>query len=195
MYSASFQTLSAVSPPFPRSFPLRVSTVSSTVSTLYTLILIYHPFISLPSVIYLQLAAYRSLVSLFSFFLFFPLPLFPFLWKEYPLSSTLATPCACVLPPRASHPAFTCSPLPRIMATTLPRGIGGNGMKRRLVFGGCGIFGLRQIVSRFLFLLLCSPLLSFFGNFIYLWSFVFVLFLFLVFRLGRTRRWIRLWNE
>lgn len=85
MYSASFQTLSAVSPPFPRSFPLRVSTVSSTVSTLYTLILIYHPFASLPSVIYLQLAAYRSLVSLFpSFFFFSPSLSFPFYERNIP---------------------------------------------------------------------------------------------------------------
>lgn len=57
-------------------------------------------------------------------------------------------------------------------------------MKRRLVFGGCGIFGLRQIVSRFLFLLLCSPLLSLFFlvilfisdpsflSFFYFWFFV-----------------------
>lgn len=33
--------------------------------------------------------------------------------------------------------------------------------RRRLLFGGCGIFGLRQIVSRCFFLLLCFPLLFF----------------------------------
>lgn len=135
MYSASFQTLSAVSLPFPRwvaprPFPLRVSTVSSTVSTLYTHS--HLPRSSLPSVIYLQLAAYRSLVSLFPFFFFFPSfspPLFPFLWKEYPLTPYPARSLPlCAHPLPASHPAFTCSPLPRIMATTLPHGIGGNGI-------------------------------------------------------------------
>lgn len=134
------------------------------------------------------LSTYNSprIVRSFLFFLlfsFFPPPslslsmkgISPIQHARYPL---------CVRPPPASHPAFTCSPLPRIMATTLPRGIGGNGMKRRLVFGGCGIFGLRQIVSRFLFLLLCSPLLSLFFlvilfisdpsflSFFYFWFFV-----------------------
>lgn len=101
---------------------LRVSTVSSAVSTLYTFSFTSS---SLPSVIYLQLAAYRSLVSLFLLFFFFPLS-FPFYERNIPYPARSLPLCMRPLP--ASHSAFTCSPLPRIMATTLPYGIGGNGI-------------------------------------------------------------------
>lgn len=114
----------------PRAHSLFVSPQFPPQFRRYTLILIYHVPPSPP------LSTYNSprIVRSFLFFLFFFLSFFfsPSLSLSMkgispnPLSSTPLPLCARPLP--ASHPAFTCSPLPRIMATTLPHGIGGNGI-------------------------------------------------------------------
>lgn len=90
MYSASFQTLSAVSLPFPRWVAPRSSCLHSFLRSFDIIhILIYHVPPSPPLSTYNSPRIVRSFLFSF-FFSFFP-PLFPFLWKEYPLSSTLAT--------------------------------------------------------------------------------------------------------
>lgn len=143
---------------------LRVSTVSSAVSTLYT----FSFTTFLPPLRYLPTTRRISFARFsFSFFFSFFPPLFPFLWKEYPLSSTLAT---LVRPLPASHSAFTCSPLPRIMATTLPYGIGGNGIVA-LGFRWMWYFWFAADSFAMSFLsFVFSSSLFFFGDFIYLWS-------------------------
>lgn len=102
---------------------LRVSTVSSAVSTLYT----FSFTTFLPPLRYLPTTRRVSFArfSFPSFFLFFPLS-FPFYERNIPYPARSLPLCVRPLP--ASHSAFTCSPLPRIMATTLPYGIGGNGI-------------------------------------------------------------------
>lgn len=115
----------------PRAHSLFVSPQFPPQFRRYTLILIYHVPPSPPLSTYNSPRIVRSFLF-FLFFFFFPSfspPLFPFLWKEYPLTPYPARSLPlCAHPLPASHPAFTCSPLPRIMATTLPHGIGGNGI-------------------------------------------------------------------
>lgn len=118
----------------------------------------------LPSVIYLQLAAYRSLVSLFpsflSSFFFFPLLSFPFYERNIPYPAR-SLPSSCATSSPRESPCFYLFTIATNNGHHTSPWDWRERDRRRLLFGGCGIFGLRQIVSRCFFLLLCFPLLFF----------------------------------
>lgn len=163
---------------------LRVSTVSSAVSTLYT----FSFTTFLPPLRYLPTTRRVSFArfSFPSFFLFFPLS-FPFYERNIPYPARSLPLCVRPLP--ASHSAFTCSSLPRIMATTLPYGIGGNGIAA-LGFRWMWYFWFAADSFAMSF-----PSFVFSSSLFFFWWFYLSLILVLVslvFRLGRIRRWIRL---
>lgn len=167
MYSASFQTLSAVSLPFPRWVAPRSSCLHSFLRSFDVIHILIYQF--LPPLRYLPTTRRVSFArfSFPSFFLFFPLS-FPFYERNIPYPARSLPLCVRPLP--ASHSAFTCSPLPRIMATTLPYGIGGNGIAA-LGFRWMWYFWFAADSFAMSFLsFVFSSSLFFFGDFIYLWS-------------------------